>query len=236
MLNSLPLFLFALLLLCSCHGFTPLTTKNLVNGNNSTDSNDIYVFAYSWTPQFCYGEDYPGCDTPEKYWETHFTIHGVWPQYASGGYPADCDSEAFDPNVPVEIGWDTMTNYWPDVKYTETDPDYDSFWEHEWTKHGTCTGLSQYDYFSAGINLIKSFGTPASVTNSVGGSVEADSLRKDFGGASYGILQCDGGQYLSGIYTCWTNVNGIPTTQIECPTDVQGEDTCTSTDVEITAL
>ena len=59
------------------------------------------------------------------------------------------------------------------------------------------------------------------MTNSVGGSVEADSLRKDFGGASYGILQCDGGQYLSGIYTCWTNVNGIPTTQIECPTDVR---------------
>lgn len=25
---------------------------------------------------------------------------------------------------------------------------YDSFWEHEWTKHGTCTGLSQVRFLS----------------------------------------------------------------------------------------
>lgn len=202
-----------------------------------SDSNDLYVFAYSWTPQFCYGEtNWPGCTAPEDYWGKYFTIHGVWPQYASGGYPSNCNSEAFDPNVPVEIGWDTMTNYWPDVQYAEDDANYDSFWEHEWTKHGTCTGLTQYDYFNAAINLIKSFGTPASVTSAVGDTIVADDLRNDFGGATWVSLQCSGGSYLSGVFTCWTNVNGIPTKQCECPQDVQGEDTCTSKTISITSF
>lgn len=49
-----------------------------------------------------------------------------------------CSNEAFDPNVAEEVGWTTMTTYWPDVEYQETDPDYDDFWIHEWDKHGTC--------------------------------------------------------------------------------------------------
>merc|ERR1719486_1333597 len=104
---------------------------------------DIYVFAYTFQPEFCYGTSYPGCSDPEEYWGTHFTIHGLRPQYSSGGYPSSCTSEPFDQNIPDEIGWDTMTTYWPNVKYSESDPDYTEFWEHEWTKHGTCSGLSQ---------------------------------------------------------------------------------------------
>eukprot|EP00128_Syssomonas_multiformis_P002201 Colp12_sorted_trinity150504_noHs@23754 len=51
-----------------------------------------------------------------------------------------------------------MTKYWPEVEYEVTDPEYTSFWEHEWSKHGTCSGLSQDDYFQTTVNLIKSFG------------------------------------------------------------------------------
>lgn len=195
---------------------------------------DIYVFAYSWTPEFCYGQSsYEGCATPKSYWGKYFTIHGLWPQYSTGGYPANCNTQAFNSSVPIAIGWDDMTTYWPDVQYLETDPDYDSFWEHEWTKHGTCTGLSQYDYFTNGLNLVKSFGTPSSVTSNVGGTVSASTLRNDFGGASYVALQCNGGSYLSGAYTCWSQNNGIPNKQITCPSDVIGEDTCTSSTISI---
>lgn len=207
----------------------------LLTANNATSTtNDVYVFAYSWTPEFCYGQSsYAGCETPEAYWGKDFTLHGLWPQYVSGGYPYDCTTEAYDPNVPIKIGWDTMTQYWPNVKYVETDPNYDSFWEHEWTKHGTCTGLSQYDYFNSAINLIKIFGTPASVTNAVGGSISASQLRNDFGGASYVALQCESGSYLSAAFSCWSNVNGIPTKQIVCPSDVQLEDTCTASTLKV---
>jgi ribonuclease I len=85
---------------------------------------DIYVLAYSWQPQFCYGQtSYPGCLSPQDYWKTHFTLHGLWPQYEAGGYPQTCSTEPFDPSIPLSIGWSIMTQYWPNVKSAETAPD-----------------------------------------------------------------------------------------------------------------
>jgi len=129
-----------------------------------------------------------------------------------------------------------MTQYWPDAQYAETDPLYDSFWEHEWTKHGTCAELPQQTYFQYAIDLVTSFGTPSIVTNNVGGSVNPSDLRKAFGGPTYVALQCVSGTYLSGAYTCWSVTNGKPLKQVECPTDVQLEDTCTSDIVTITSF
>lgn len=204
----------------------------------------VYVFAYSWQPEFCYDEPYPGCDDPETYWETHFTVHGLWPQYTEGGYPADCSTEALNTTVFDVIGMDTMTEYWPNVQDEEYEsdgdinPEYYSFWEHEWSKHGTCSGLSQYDYFDDTINLIKQFGTPSSVSAAAGGDpVSADDLRDDFGGAAKCSLQCENSQYLVGVYTCWDHdSDGHPTSQIDCPSDVVAEDTCTHSTVTVPAF
>jgi len=111
-------------------------------------SGDIYVFAYSWTPEFCYNKSsvYPGCAAPQSFWGKYFTLHGLWPQYSTGGYPQSCTTEPFNTSVPYAVGWNDLVQYWPNVQYAETDPLYTSFWDHEWTKHGTCTGLSQFDY------------------------------------------------------------------------------------------
>lgn len=203
--------------------------------NNATTTSDLYVFAYTWQPEFCYGKvGYYGCEHPEALWNQIFTVHGLWPQYQAGGYPSYCTTEAFDKDAAVDVGWETMTTYWPDVEYEETDPDYVEFWAHEWEKHGTCSGLSQYDYFNYATQLIQSFGTPASYTSAAanGGSMNADALRNDFGGASMASLQCSD-KYITGVFTCWSSVNGVPTQQIVCPSDVQGEDTCTSDTVLI---
>ncbi|RYH00321.1 hypothetical protein EON65_49530, partial [archaeon] len=150
---------------------------------------DMYVFAYSWTPGFCYGQaNYVGCQTPNAYWNKDFTIHGLWPQYSAGGYPSSCTTEAFNASVPYDIGWSTMTTYWPNVQVAESDPTYNSFWSHEWSKHGTCTGLSQYNYFLDTINLAKKFGTPSVVTTNAGKTVAASSIRSGFGGSNYVAL------------------------------------------------
>ena len=109
---------------------------------NVTQAMDMYVFAYSWQPEFCYGKTgYYGCSNPLPSWSTNFTLHGLWPQYSSGGYPSYCTTEPFDPSVPDKVGWTDMTTYWPNAQYATTDPKYDDFWEHEWTKHGYAISL-----------------------------------------------------------------------------------------------
>ncbi|KAJ1409971.1 ribonuclease T2-like protein [Ochromonadaceae sp. CCMP2298] len=235
------LVIFALLACCARAALMP--TKALAAANGTIDF-DLYVLAYTWTPEFCYGnEAYPGCAAPQSFWTNHFTMHGLWPQYTAGGYPADCTTEAYDEKSAYAVGFDTMTNYWPEVEYSETDPEYTSFWNHEWTKHGTCTGLAQTAYFQNTIDLITRVGTPASVVTAASaaspatpGSVDAASLRTEMGGAAYVSLQCEGGNYLSGAYTCWAQTGGIPTNQQPCPSDVISEDTCTSSSIIVTTL
>jgi len=131
----------------------------------------------------------------------------------------------------------TMTQYWPDVKYSTDSPDYDQFWVHEWTKHGTCSGLTQQDYFTQAINLSKLAGTPSLISSSIGLNISASSLRDSYGGASYVSLQCSGSSYLSGTYTCYSrNTDGTVGAQTACPSDVIAEDTCTSTTLTISSL
>jgi len=205
----------------------------------------LYVFAYSWQPEFCYNQNtWPGCLAPEDYWRSSFTIHGLWPQYVAGGYPADCTTEPLDESTFKAIGMETMTKYWPNVQVAEYDadgninPNYYSFWEHEWSKHGTCSGLTQIDYFNNTIRLTESFVTPPSVQNSIGGApVDASKIRSEFGGSNFASLQCTAGSYLVGVYTCWErDSNGHPTVQVACPADVVAEDTCTSASVSVVAF
>jgi len=191
--------------------------------------NNLYVFAYTFQPQYCYNKvNYSGCMAPEPYWYDHFTAHGLWPQYTSGGYPQYCSSEVLNTSVVDEIGWDSMTMYWPNVEYNVSEPEYTEFWAHEWEKHGTCSGLSQIDYLNTTIQMVQSFGSPFIFSESVGETISAAVLRDAFGGPEYAILQCDGSMYVSGVFTCWgvDSATQFPTIQITCPEDVQNEDTC----------
>jgi ribonuclease T2 len=129
-----------------------------------------------------------------------------------------------------------MIQYWPDVQYTTDDPQYDSFWIHEWSKHGTCSGLTQLQYFNETIQLTQQIPTPSILTESVGNNMSACVLRDNMGGANNVVLQCKN-QILTGAYTCWNQTNDIPTIQIACPSSVVKEDTCMqSDDIQVVGL
>ncbi|AOW07711.1 ribonuclease T2-like protein [Yarrowia lipolytica] len=71
--------------------------------------------------------------------EDAFTLHGLWPDNCDGTYQQYCDKEQEVSNVTDIIKklepslLDYMNEHW-----VSDDGDNESFWEHEWNKHGTC--------------------------------------------------------------------------------------------------
>jgi len=86
---------------------------------------------------------------------TTWVVHGLWPSIKTEIGPAFCNKSLpfnFD-----SIKWllPRMLKFWPNL-YTNTP--LDSFWKHEWEKHGTCAlGLpqikSESDYFNLTLGL-----------------------------------------------------------------------------------
>ena len=76
--------------------------------------------------------------------EMFTTMHGMWPSRTGAdedSYPCTCTDEAFDPSELTSLSAE-MDKYWPSLEGSNT-----PFWTHEWTKHGTCAGLSSQPNF-----------------------------------------------------------------------------------------
>lgn len=101
------------------------------SGGSPPSSSWNYILAYTWSPGFCQGQSYPGCQNAgSEYMATHFTLHGLWPQYnTTTGYPADCSTESFSQSAVDAVGEDKMIEYWPNVQEAEGSSTYSSFWE-----------------------------------------------------------------------------------------------------------
>ncbi|KAL9637974.1 MAG: hypothetical protein Q9164_001855 [Protoblastenia rupestris] len=83
-----------------------------------------------------------------QFWDTNpvtgpsdsWTVHGLWPDNCDGTYDAYCDAARQYTNVTAIISaagatdlLSYMNTYWKDYQGND-----ESFWEHEWDKHGTC--------------------------------------------------------------------------------------------------
>ena len=63
-----------------------------------------------------------------------WTVHGIWPTKDKTMGPFHCSNVKFD-EAKIQPILEDLKQHWTNVrKNTET---Y-NFWEHEWTKHGTC--------------------------------------------------------------------------------------------------
>ncbi|KAI4182293.1 MAG: hypothetical protein L6R41_006076 [Letrouitia leprolyta] len=69
-----------------------------------------------------------------------WTVHGLWPDRCDGTYDQYCDSARQYTNISSIISaagqtdlLNYMNTYWKDYQGND-----ESFWEHEWDKHGTC--------------------------------------------------------------------------------------------------
>ena len=110
---------------------------------------DYYVLALSWSPAYCASTGDvrrdPQCEPGRQF---SFVLHGLWPQYArpTNGkmWPQFCTSEPGlrDPKTMLDIMPST------------------SLISHEWSKHGTCTGLGPEAYFSTARKAMQSVKIP----------------------------------------------------------------------------
>lgn len=90
---------------------------------------DYYLLALSWSPTFCLTHKDDAQCTGKGY---GFVLHGLWPQYAKGGWPQSCPPLTRLSAAETSKG---LTMY-PTKKLLD----------HEWSKHGTCSGLGAEGY------------------------------------------------------------------------------------------
>lgn len=115
---------------------------------NQSGQFDYFVLSLSWSPTYCQGEagrnDQSQCGVGRSF---AFVVHGLWPQY-NQGWPQDCSTnEAWVEQPQIDAMMDIM----PSKKLII----------HEWKKHGTCSGVSQANYFIATRLLFEKIKIPA---------------------------------------------------------------------------
>jgi ribonuclease T2 len=94
-----------------------------------------YVMSLSWSPAHCAetNDESAQCDGSRPY---GFVLHGLWPEG-----PEHCSGPAFDASGVT----DELRSVMPS----------DRLIEHEWAAHGTCSGLTQTDYFRTAVRAFR---------------------------------------------------------------------------------
>eukprot|EP01038_Epipyxis_sp_PR26KG_P013318 gene13318-17842_t len=86
------------------------------------------------------------------------SIHGLWPDPEATC--TSCTTEVFSESKLSSTTLANMKKYWPTCQSGTND----DFWSHEWSKHGTCTGMTQDTYFSKAISLYLSYNSKCTST------------------------------------------------------------------------
>ena len=167
-------------------------------GDNTPGHFDFYVMSLSWSPGFCEtpaGQNDPLHCGPQRHFA--FVLHGLWPQYEARGWPEDCSTEQVD-----QATVHGMLSVMPSPKLVE----------HEWSKHGTCSGLSSTDFFEDASDYFESVTIPpayAQLSREL--RVSPDKLTEDFVAANprfdaqgFVVVCTRNGRYLEEIHACLT--------------------------------
>jgi ribonuclease T2 len=158
-----------------------------LRGNNSNQVGDFdyYLVSLSWSPAYCvsHPNDQRQCGGRGF----GFVLHGLWPQKSAGGYPEDCQASS----PPSQAAVQKALAFMPSEKLIR----------HEWTKHGTCSGLSGDEYLVladrafASLRLPKDFQAPEASRK-----LSAEQILGEFLSANPGLnndaltLRCSGNE------------------------------------------
>lgn len=157
---------------------------------------DYYLLSLSWSPEYCAGpsggRDPGQCGEGRRF---GFVVHGLWPQYERG-YPSSCGSASPVPDSLVKM----MLPLMPSPKLIQ----------HEWEKHGVCSGLDVNAYFRqiqnafAGVKIPDDYRGPLKNIEVAPADVKANFAKANpsYPAAAFRI-QCSG-RFLSEMRVCLT--------------------------------
>lgn len=129
---------------------------------------DYWALALSWSPSYCLSDagrgDKSQCGQTRDY---AFVVHGLWPQRMRG-WPQYCGEK---PKRPGPVVIKEALAFMPSPKLVR----------HQWSKHGTCTGLSPEAYFGLTAKLFARIEIPAKYRGPRRPVLTSpDALRRDF--------------------------------------------------------
>ncbi len=172
---------------------------------------DFDVLALSWSPDYCAtsgGNDPQQCSLGKK---LGFVLHGLWPQYDKG-YPSNCSTVKLSAAVKAQF-----PGLYPSA----------SLYDHEWEKHGTCSGLTPQGYLTLSKQLKESVAIPDPYRGPEKPiRVTAAQLKSQFASVNPGLnesdlaVYCSGsGRFLQELYVCFS-LEGKPAS---CSAEIRNE-------------
>jgi ribonuclease I len=85
-----------------------------------------------------------------------FTVHGLWVDYESGGFPEYCKKLDFNVTVLDSIKLQLDQKWISCPRYHNTN---EALWKHEFQKHASCEehNISQFEYFNTTLNIYNKY-------------------------------------------------------------------------------
>lgn len=164
---------------------------------------DYYLLALSWSPEFCASPAGQKSGKNEQCAaKLGFVVHGLWPENNDGSYPQDCGAVE---NVPATVAEIAQTG---SLAMPRGDSD---FVNHEWNKHGTCSGLDMAQYFTAIKDAADKIKIPEPLrTPEAPVTMDGEAIVSAFASANAGLsadminTQVDKKGDVSGVIICFT--------------------------------
>jgi ribonuclease T2 len=208
--------LSALVVFALCCGsadvaFAKHKKPSAANSDASAGDFDYFLLTLSWAPEFC-ATNPNGRTSVECAPSQHrgLVVHGLWPQYDSGKWPQDCAS-----TPPVSS---SIVNHMMPIMPGK------QLIQHEWEKHGTCSGMSVQDYFGAieklynGLEVPPEFKKPTASAQTNAAAIEQKFATANSASKGAFRISCPQNEF-SAVEVCLSKdlqYQACPTTLKEC--------------------
>ena len=203
-----------LTVLIFCFASLGVARKHSKRGQQGSAGFDYYLLSLSWAPNYCASHPSDSSSECQAGNHTAFVLHGLWPSSNNNPMqPLNCA-----PARPVASGIvQHMLEYFPDKGLIQ----------HEWAKHGTCSGLSSAQYFGQVEQAFKAVQVPDRYKNlNHSEQISVHDLEQDFSQVNNAParafrLSCHAGQLVA-LEACLDkdlHYQACPASARECPSN-----------------